>query len=109
MKMVSSSEAAQVLLNNNFAARLITSLRHDGMVYSLAFSPDGRYIVSGSDDNTARVWEAVTGEEVVRLPHDSFLIVVAFSPDGEYVVTKSWDTVVRVGCATGKRLPGCPQ
>ena len=37
---------------------------------SVAFSPDGKYVVSGSADNTARVWEAATGKEVARMTHD---------------------------------------
>ena len=89
MNMVPSSEAAQVLLNNNFAARPITRMTHDDPVYSVAFSPDGKYVVSGSDDNTARVWEASTGKEIARMTHDDYVYSVAFSPDGKYVVSGS--------------------
>ncbi len=45
-------------------------MTHDYMVNSVAFSPDGKYVVSGSGDNTARVWEASTGKEIARMTHD---------------------------------------
>ena len=37
---------------------------HSGSVFSVAYSPDGKHIVSGSCDNTVKVWDAATGEEV---------------------------------------------
>ena len=60
------------------------------VVNSVAFSPDGKYVVSGSGDSTARVWEAATGREVARMTHDDGVHSVAFSPDGKYVVSGSW-------------------
>ena len=105
MKMFPSSEAAQVLLNNNFAAHPISNMTHDDVVRAVAFSPDSRYVVSGSQDKTARVWEATTGKEVARMTHDSVVDAVAFSPDGRYVVSGSWDKTARVWeAATGKEV-----
>ena len=37
---------------------------HSGSVYSVAYSPDGKHLVSGSYDNTVKVWDAQTGKEV---------------------------------------------
>ena len=37
---------------------------HSGSVRSVAYSPDGKHIVSGSDDQTVKVWNAATGTEV---------------------------------------------
>lgn len=73
MIMVPSSEAAQVLLNNKYAARPITHMTYDDWVNSVAFSPDGKYVVSGSNDFTARVWEAGTGKEIARITHDDLV------------------------------------
>jgi len=65
----------------------LARMTHDGDVSSVAFSPDGRYVVSGSFDDTARVWEGATGKEVARMAHDGFVVSVAFSPDGKYVIS----------------------
>ena len=37
---------------------------HSGEVNSVAYSPDGKHIVSGSDDKTVKIWDSTTGEEV---------------------------------------------
>jgi WD40 repeat protein len=73
-------------------------------VYSVAFSPDGAHIVSGSYDKTLRVWDAQTGKELAVLKgHSSYVYSVAFSPDGAHIVSGSHDKTVRVWDAqTGK-------
>ena len=40
---------------------------HTGAVWSVAFSPDGKRIVSGSEDKTLKVWDATTGQEMLTL------------------------------------------
>ncbi|KAG9089549.1 POC1 centriolar protein A, partial [Ceratobasidium sp. UAMH 11750] len=71
---------------------------HTGWVYSVAYSPDGAYIVSGSDDNTIRIWDAHTGQSVGQplQGHTSVVSSVAFSPDGAYIVSSSEDQTVRI-------------
>ena len=107
MKIFPSSEAAQVLLNNNFAARPVAFMTHDGEVTSVAFSPNGKFVVSGGWDNTTRVWETATGKEVARISHNGNgrVNLVAFSSDGKYVVSGSDDNTARVWeTATGKEV-----
>ena len=60
-------------------------------------SPDGKRIVSGSEDTTVRVWDAQTGQEVVSLKgHTDSVDRVCFSPDGKRIASGSWDGA-RVG------------
>ena len=63
----------------------------------MAFSPDGQRIVTGSDDGTAKLWEAATGRELLTLKgHKGGVTSVAFSPDGQRIVTGSRDQTARV-------------
>jgi WD40 repeat protein len=82
---------------------------HTDWVWSVAFSQDGRRIVSGSHDNTIRVWDAETGE-VVAGPlqgHTNSVRSVAFSQDGSRIVSCSGDATIRVWDAeTGDVVAG---
>jgi hypothetical protein len=79
---------------------------HDGAVSSAAFSPDGSRIVTASDDNTARIWDAATVKEIAVLrDHDGPVTSAAFSPDGSHIVTASWDNTARIwDAATAKEI-----
>jgi WD40 repeat protein len=72
----------------------------------VAWSPDGKRIVTASWDKTARVWSADgTGEPIVLRGHEHWLVSAGFSPDGKRIFTASQDKTVRVWNADGTGDP----
>ncbi|KAJ6559983.1 hypothetical protein B0H19DRAFT_1375904 [Mycena capillaripes] len=71
---------------------------HSNGVLSVAFSPDGRRIVSGSFDNTIRIWDSETGAALGApwTGHSSTVWAVAFSPDGRQIVSGSKDNTIHI-------------
>jgi WD40 repeat protein len=79
---------------------------HSDTVFSVAFSPDGRRLASGSADRTLRIWDTATGTQLASLSgHEGPITSLAFSPDGGRVVTGSWDTTLKVWDVSSPR-PG---
>jgi WD40 repeat protein len=71
-------------------------LRHKSGVTAVAYSPDGRTVITGSADKSARLWDAATGKPVGEpLRHKYAVTAVAFSPDGRTVLAGS-DTVANL-------------
>ncbi|KAF7368441.1 WD40 repeat-like protein [Mycena venus] len=85
-----------------FGRGLLMSMEgHSGQVKAAAFSPDGARVVSGSDDQTVRIWDATMGVELTKMDgHRGLVRSVAFSPDGARVVSGSDDETVRIWDAT---------
>jgi len=70
---------------------------HTGRVHCVAFSPDGKRIVSGGYDNSVKVWNVATGRETLKLKgHAGWVQSVAFSPDGRWIASGGNDNVVKV-------------
>ncbi|HOX60081.1 MAG TPA: hypothetical protein PLC99_24660 [Verrucomicrobiota bacterium] len=70
---------------------------HTDYVNSVAFGPDGKYIVSGSRDGKLRLWDATSGDPV-GIPlegHTDSVLSVAFSPDGKHAASGGFDTTLR--------------
>jgi eukaryotic-like serine/threonine-protein kinase len=80
----------------------LTLKGHTDIVRCVAFSPDGKKIVSGGDDNRLKVWDAASGQETLTLKgHTDRVWSVAFSPDGKKIVSGSEDKTLKVWDATG--------
>ena len=79
---------------------------HVGEIYSVAFSPDGKYILTGSQDGTARLWDPENGQEIRQfIGHKGGVSAAAFSPDGKLVLTGGNDQTIRLwDTQTGQQL-----
>eukprot|EP00470_Lotharella_oceanica_P016324 CAMPEP_0170199354 /NCGR_PEP_ID=MMETSP0040_2-20121228/69292_1 /TAXON_ID=641309 /ORGANISM="Lotharella oceanica, Strain CCMP622" /LENGTH=387 /DNA_ID=CAMNT_0010449463 /DNA_START=51 /DNA_END=1216 /DNA_ORIENTATION=+ len=76
---------------------LLTIKGHTGVVTSVGFSPDGKHIVSGSSDQTVRIWSAASGDLEAELKgHTGSVMSVGFSPDGKHIVSGSDDRTVQL-------------
>jgi WD40 repeat protein len=76
---------------------------HSANVNSARFSPDGLWVVTASDDHTARIWNAQTGDSIVLAGHEEAVSEASFSPDGRWIVTASHDDTMRIwDAATGR-------
>jgi WD40 repeat protein len=83
------------------APRLVVPIGHTNRVTSVAFSPDGQLVLTGSWDGTAKLWD-VSGREIQSFRgHASGVSSVAFSPDGQKVVTGSFDNTVKLWSLSG--------
>ena len=70
---------------------------HEGPVSSAQFAPDGKWVVTASDDKTARLWDTASGKELhVLRGHEGGVRSAQFAPDGKWVVTASGDETARL-------------
>ncbi len=91
----------QLLCNQD----LFTLSHHSNPVSSLAISPNGQYIVTGTSDGTAKVWNAENAQEIMRFnkhSDDEYVTSVAFSPDGKFIISAGGNDVYICSVATGQ-------
>src|SRR5438874_1911669 len=73
---------------------------HAEAVYGIAFTPDGKQVVTASFDKTLKVWDAATGKEIKTFGgtqgHQNLVLAVALSPDGQSFASGSADNTARV-------------
>jgi WD40 repeat protein len=85
-------------------AETFVQLGHSAEIKSLAFSRDGKYMVSGSGDHTIKLWEVSSGKEIRTLKgHGSGVFALAFLQDGKSLASAGDDETIRTwDIATGK-------
>jgi WD40 repeat protein len=81
-------------------------VEHSGPIASLAFSRDGRHIVSGSRDRTIKLWHTETGNLLQTFQgHSDTVVTLAFSPNGRHFISGGFDKTIKVWeVATSKLL-----
>jgi WD40 repeat protein len=83
---------------------VVPQLGHGSDVTSVAFSPNGDQVLSGSSDKTLKLWDAATGRLIRTYQGDSGVYSVAFSPDGRRLLSGSGETLMLWDAGTGKLL-----
>ena len=79
------------------AIRISDRMVHWQPVTCIAFSPNGRYIASGSDRNTVIIWDEITGTRLATLSgHDEAVTSIAFNADGTRLASGSLDASIRI-------------
>jgi len=79
------------------SGKLLQGMSHNKAITSLAFSRSGQYLVTGSDDHSASVWDVATGRPAGDpIRHEAPVTAVAFDPGGDRVATAADDGTVRI-------------
>lgn len=101
-----SSDGRQIAFGYNHTLKIFdaatgeclqTLTGHTKFAISVAYSPDGTHIVSGSVDKSVKIWDAATGECLKTLTgHTDLVYTVAYSPDGSRILSASSDKTLRI-------------
>jgi WD40 repeat protein len=89
-----NTEASHGPVDIRWSERILAG--HGERVRNIAVSPDGSRIASASGDQTSKIWDTETGENLLTLTgHEGYVEAVKFSPDGHHVATASRDRTVK--------------
>ncbi len=108
LAIVTRSAIAQSTGAGNGKPQLVVQLGHTsitGGINCADFSADGKFLVTGSQDGTAVIWDVTSRREIRTLRHKDFVTSVAWSPDSKYILTGCADTYVHLWeAATGREI-----
>ncbi|MCC5643027.1 hypothetical protein LC607_08765 [Nostoc sp. CHAB 5824] len=98
--------ADKIIENISIGGKIHTLQGHCDSIRSVAFSPDGKIIASGSYDRTIKLWNVGTVREIYTLQgHSDYIHSVAFSPDGKILVSGSDDKTIKLwNVGTGREI-----
>ena len=92
-----------ILLWNSLTDEDPIYLKLNGRIYSIVFSPDGKILAGGSEDNTIRLWNPTTGQYLTTFRgHSGEVNSVAFSADGETLASGSNDDTIKLWNSNGE-------
>ncbi|MFM6679559.1 MAG: protein kinase domain-containing protein [Dolichospermum sp.] len=95
--VVESTSKPQVISNRFIGNLLQTLTGHSNRIRSVAYSPDGQTLASGSVDDTIKLWDVKTGNLLQTLSdHSSSVCSVAYSPDGQTLASGSDDKTIKL-------------
>ena len=95
-----TQESSGSVMNN---PEFVFNVGHAAWVNSVCYSPDRKYVVSGSEDKTINIWEIETGRCIRTLEgHTDTVYAVCYSPDGKYIASGSGDGIKLWEVATGE-------
>ncbi|MEO8648003.1 MAG: caspase family protein [Acidobacteriota bacterium] len=81
----------------NSTPRIVVQSGHNKAVTTAVFGPDGRYIATGSGDNTVRIWETAAGRELRSLSgHSGAITALVWSSDGKQLASAGFDRTLRI-------------
>ena len=96
----------KIIENAAIGGKIHTLQGHSDPIRSVAFSPDGKILASGSTDTTIKCWDVTTGRQIRTLQgHSNFVVSVAFSPDGKILASGSYDKTIKLwNVSTGREI-----
>ncbi len=100
-----SITGAQTIETKSDKPQLVVQTGHSGSIKSIAFSPNGKLLASGSEDKTIKLWDINSGNQLKTFPNSSDVESVSFSPNSKFLASVGKDKIVRLwNVLDGKEL-----